>query len=540
MSITKEIGLLIAEASDVDYDYSFGTNDIKCKQKAIDMNQKENEMVKDVLDALLERGHIYRQNDKLVEPWCLSDKQWIVKEINAARMRVIITECCSFFRSRITKLDDGTALTKTEDKTMPQWLPMSILHSKNNAFPELTTLSDVPIVRADGDIRTEPGYDAETGIFLTKEIPVRIPYRPTQQDANRALNILFDLIDEFSFASPNDKSVWLSGVLSILYRPLINGPIPLHLISASSSGSGKTLLVDLASAITQGKQVPRYAYNHKDTEMQKIIVSILKDSERAILLDNVADTIGNSSLEAVLTATTYKGRILGQNQMTETLNNHVVWWATGNNLNISNDLTRRTLLASLKPNSANPGYRRGPAPDRAWKFPSILKHVLRYREEYLSAALTIGCAYLMEGRPMISAQDINYPAWSEVVQASIIWAGGADPAVTTVNNTQNWEATALERLLHNWPVPVGEKVTSLQLVELAQYELAQGEEYHKRKKWHIALHEWCKEEGWTQVPPLRSLSLALKEVVEVYTKDAFSIRTDFGRNKDNIMKWWKV
>jgi putative DNA primase/helicase len=59
----------------------------------------------------------------------------------------------------------------------------------------LRQLIDIPTLRPDGSLLNEAGYDAATGLFLTAAVPgLKVPARPTQDDAKRAYEVLSDLL----------------------------------------------------------------------------------------------------------------------------------------------------------------------------------------------------------------------------------------------------------------------------------------------------------------------------------------------------------
>ena len=68
--------------------------------------------------------------------------------------------------------------------------------------------------------------------------------------------------------------------------------------------------------------------------MAKTITAIALAGDQMILLDNIdpAIPLGWASLDAALTGTTWKQRLLGVSAMTSELPLFTVWFATGNNV----------------------------------------------------------------------------------------------------------------------------------------------------------------------------------------------------------------
>ena len=112
----------------------------------------------------------------------------------------------------------------------------------------LTGIINCPTLRPDGLILDLPGYDAQTGLLFDPQ-DVRFPALPRDPDrstALRALDFLKDLISTFPFVTDADRSVALSGILTALIRRSLP-TAPLHGFSAPTAGTGKSMLVDLAS-----------------------------------------------------------------------------------------------------------------------------------------------------------------------------------------------------------------------------------------------------------------------------------------------------
>ncbi len=84
-----------------------------------------------------------------------------------------------------------------------------------------------------------------------------------------------------------------------------------------------------------------------DDEFRKTITSIALEADRMILIDNVSHQLGCQSLDAALTSTTWKGRILGQTATVE-MPLLAIWCATGNNIILAGDTARRVCHIRLE------------------------------------------------------------------------------------------------------------------------------------------------------------------------------------------------
>ena len=118
-----------------------------------------------------------------------------------------------------------------------------------------------------------------------------------------------------------------------------------------------------------------------------------------------------------------KDRILGLSEMID-LDNRTVFFATGNHLTITGDLTRRALLVSLDANMEKPETR---------KF--TFNPEDRAREQHpqlLAAALTALRAYVVADEPwnLKRAKLGGFEKWDGLVCGCLTWLGFADPFET--------------------------------------------------------------------------------------------------------------
>src|SRR5207244_6108970 len=90
-------------------------------------------------------------------------------------------------------------------------------------------------------------------------------------------------------------------------RPLIDGPTPLHGIFKPRAGAGAGLLAELSAGIfSYPKLLP---LPDSESEVQRTILSTLRDMPATILIDNVTE-LGGSALPSAITATRFTGRLL--------------------------------------------------------------------------------------------------------------------------------------------------------------------------------------------------------------------------------------
>lgn len=329
---------------------------------------------------------------------------------------------------------------------------------------ELTGVADTPVLRPDGTLLLRPGYDQDTGLYYAPKLKLpEIPEAPTLEDARAGLEVLLDIVVDFPFARPADKSACIAAMLTPFVRYAFSGPAPLSLFDANTRGSGKTLLAKAIGMVPLGYEMPCMPPADDDREERKRITAIALRGDRAVLIDNVATKLGTPSLDSALTSTTWHDRILGGNS---TFDGELLtcWFATGNNVSLAGDTSRRTLHIRLQAMMENPETRSG------FKYPNLLSAVRSKRSELVAAALTLIRGWFVAGQP---AQKIkswgSFEGWASMVPHILVWAGMADPTETRAELVQEGESDLdtlrdLLKALHEYD-PKGIGSTARQVAE---------------------------------------------------------------------------
>lgn len=328
-------------------------------------------------------------------------------------------------------------------------------------LPVLSGLINAPTLRADGSLLSNPGYDPATGLLLELRglAYPPIPPTPTIGAARAALQVLTDLIGTFPFVDDASRSVALSAILTACIRRSLR-TAPLHAFTAPVAGSGKSMLVDLASVIVTGREAGVIAQGKTEEELEKRLGAMLLAGDQVIAIDNCEAPVSSEFLCSMLTQTSVRARILGRSEAPELPASAFVT-ATGNNLVLVGDLTRRAVLCRLDPKHERPELRRF---DRN---PVAEVHVDRGR--YLVAALTILRAYRVAGMPHAPDPLGSFEAWSNWVRGALLWLDQADP-VSTMEELREHDPRrdAVVAVVSQWAGIVGDRDVSVRdLIERA-------------------------------------------------------------------------
>jgi hypothetical protein len=313
----------------------------------------------------------------------------------------------------------------------PSWCVQAV-HARGQwrGVRELAGVVEAPVLRPDGTILQKPGYDPATGLLFSprREWPT-VPEAPTREEAYAARDVLLDLVADFPFAKPVHRSGWLAFLLTLLARHAFDGPAPLFLFDGNTPGAGKGFLVELATVIAHGTETPCSIRPDEDAEMRKHITAAAMAGDSLIVLDNVTGMLGCDALDAALTGTRWKDRVLGTNTRVD-LPLNVTWAATGNNVMLRRDTRRRVVQVRLETPLENPQDRTD------FRRPQLRAYVRDNRPELLTAALTVlrGFTARRPGwKPARSPVWGSFEGWTDLVCQAAVWAGLDDPGLTQLD-----------------------------------------------------------------------------------------------------------
>ena len=288
------------------------------------------------------------------------------------------------------------------------------LQSDELGLPELETVSTVPIFDAQGRLLTKNGYDTEskTLLILNDLEGFQFELYPIP----KATGIIDNIIADFPFAFPNiGKAHTYAMFLQHFVRSMINGPTPLYLVESPTRGTGKGKLCNAASLLITGKDAPIMTLPRTGEEMEKRITSNLLEGHPLLLLDN-ANQLGGDELAAILTTVWWSGRRLGTSQILH-VRNHLLWLATGNNVDLCGDIPRRVIPIRLDAGVENPEER------KEFRHPNLKAYIVQNRNKIINACLSLIQHWANEGYPKGSKTLGSYEDYAQIIGGILEVAG---------------------------------------------------------------------------------------------------------------------
>jgi hypothetical protein len=404
--------------------------------------------------VLLEaREPIYQRGGQLVRPVRLEGATEgdirrpaggiVLAPVSAAFLRDRLTDLVSWFKPTLEGEERDCAcpllVTETFLARMGAW-----------RVPPLRAVVRAPLVTQKGRVLATPGFDAASGLLLDLDhADWPIPSDPTREAARAALERLVHLLRHFPFADDAARSVALSLLITPLVRPVLPAA-PIHAVDAPEAGTGKSLLVDAAAILATGRPAAAMSYGRDPAEAAKRLDAALLSGDAFIALDNIEAPLEGDALCSTATQAERVIRPLGASTRVNVPMTAFIA-ATGNNLTLRGDITRRTLACRLDAETDRPELRRIDQ--------DLLQECRDRRPELVADALTIILAYARAGSPDQGLSPLgSFGEWSRMVRSALVWAGLVDPVDVMAGTRANDPAReTLGAVLTAWRLAYGDR-----------------------------------------------------------------------------------
>jgi hypothetical protein len=346
-----------------------------------------------------------------------------------------------------------------------QWLPLK----------PLDRISRIPLLQWNGSINDVSGYYLEEKTILdVKKDEFKFKSEPTVDDAKVAAKRLKHFFREFHFkdllgiqdkvnAPSVDRSGAIAALLTAVSRHMYDFA-PCFITNAHTPGSGKGTLASVITIIQDGKVQSERTWNPDPVELDKVIVSELLNQPPSLVIGNIDSKFGGSIIESLMTKAQYPGRVLGLSKMvypsTKTL-----LMANGNNLTISKDMVRRSIMTRLDCGVEKPQ-------NIEYEVKDIIGHTRLHRNQLFVHVLTILQAFLLSGEVDTARSKLNgFEDWDKLVRGALLWIGEADPVQSQIALEEDDEdAVLLSRFIEAFlsDYYAGKAVTPKQMILKAE------------------------------------------------------------------------
>ena len=269
---------------------------------------------------------------------------------------------------------------------------------------EIKTITPYPVY-CPGFVLSPPGY--HSGVYYDE--PAELSAMKPITDLGIIYNVLHDLVVDFPFRSEADRQNFFGLMLTPIISPALEGNRPLHMLISPLERTGKTKLAEeILGGVILGTQTPAMQLPDRDEERDKRVIGILMQGGTLLHLDNLPPKIDSASLASLLTATNYSGRILGVNTIIS-LQNNLTIVASGNNIEVTGEIAKRTIPICLQPATESPEMR------NKFNHPNVREFVRKSRVTVLRCLLGMVDNWLDAGRPRPDIVLGGFEAWSHTV-----------------------------------------------------------------------------------------------------------------------------
>jgi hypothetical protein len=408
-------------------------------------------------------------------------EKWLVRVLVNADKSVRIIDPLTVDKTHV-ELEKRFEFHKFDKKnasipsTCPDRIAKSLLSEGQwLSLKPLDRISRIPLLQWNGGINDIPGYYLEEKTILdVKKDEFKFKLEPTIDDAKNALKKLKHFFREFHFkdllgiqdkinAPSIDRSGAISALLTAVSRHMYD-LAPCFITNAHTPGSGKGTLASVITMIQDGKVQSERTWNPDPIELDKVIVSELLNQPPSLVIGNIDSKFGGSIIESLLTKAQYPGRVLGLSKMvypsTKTL-----LMANGNNLTISKDMVRRSIMTRLDCGVEKPQ-------NIEYEVKDIIGYTKLHRSQLFVYALTILQAFLLSGEVDTPRSKLNgFEDWDKLVRGSLLWVGESDPVQSQIALDEDDEdAVLLSRFIEVFlsDYYAGKSVTPKQMILKAE------------------------------------------------------------------------
>ena len=391
--------------------------------------------------ALSRVDSIYQQDSALVRAE-RGMSGVVLRELGRVVTRMVLTECVVFKSMQMVAKEFVNKSIGPPDAVVDAVLQCPD-RWREAGIRDVTGVSRLPGCDSKGAIIVE-GYNQQYRRLIDFDGKAYPKIGSTKADALAAYNRVADLMVDFPFTTDLDRRVAVSLLITAVHRSFMR-VCPAYLIDSPSPEIGKSLVVDLASALLNGRRAQTINPTEDQNEMRKSIFSMLMAGSQHVAIDNIDITFGGAPFDILITQEAYPDRKLGVSEMRAPSTVALVT-LTGRNVQFKGDGALRTIRAQMSTTNERPGTVTTPR-----KYPHIFDYVVEHREQLVSDCVTIARAYLLAGRPNPTGLR-EFDDWCMRVRDPMVWLGQGDIAdsIENVRKDSDEIGAMMAELLNAW------------------------------------------------------------------------------------------
>ena len=289
---------------------------------------------------------------------------------------------------------------------------MKLVHvALRRALPTFNGVKRLPFLW-NGKLFGQPGYHPESGYFV--DVPEDIDLTLSVADG---LEVIEEYLGEFPYETAADKANAFSTIIGAPLKVLGNAP-GLY-VDKPASQTGASLLCTCLAWIIDGRHPAIVTQGTSTGELDKRVITKLKDNPAAIIIDNITGVLDSVMLVSGMTDHYFGGRLLNVNDDAVVETKNLALMFTGNNFLASRDLLNRCLRCRLDANHPMPETRSG--------FRHVLPAAVRKnRSTLVSAVASIVQRWIEAGMPKGNPILGAFPDYTQALSGLMTFAGMSD------------------------------------------------------------------------------------------------------------------
>lgn len=377
-------------------------------EDAVDTDRPTIEVLDDTLNRLCEkpRCSLVQSGGRLAQ-LARRNGTWVLEQHSRESLFVAVADAVKFFRFN--------SRTKRHEPTDPPRTMLEVMLTLPEYPPEIATVESIvrlPFLNKDGYLVARNGLMPQQRVFV--DIPqelrsIQLPETITEEDLAAAVATIIAPFQDFDLREDSVANL-VAFLLTLLFRWMVRGVVPIFIISGNQPGTGKGLVCRVVSIIVFGRDAEFAPGNTGSDELRKRIFALASQGVGFSVLDNVESKLWSSDLAAWLTAPVFRDRRLGES-VTYAYPNTMTFCATGNNLQIGGDIARRAVLIEIESEHHAPHERSD------FQHADLVAHVRKHRVEILRAAYLVAAAWIRRGAPVPEDAPVmgSFEQWSRTM-----------------------------------------------------------------------------------------------------------------------------
>ncbi len=292
--------------------------------------------------------------------------------------------------------------------TCPEDMARALLASDpaRELLPPIAALTGCPVAieNAEGDLQIlARGYHEERGGLLVTAGSI-----PPQVDTEEAARALSDLLAEFDFQTPADRSRALAAFVApaLALGGFLRGRVPMDVAEADQSQAGKGYRQKLVAAVYN--ESPRVVAQRDggvgsfDESFSQALIA----ARPFIQFDNLRGAFNSTFVEAFFTADSIGARVPHRGEVPVDPRRFFIF-ASSNGIEATRDLANRSSFVRIR--------KRERYQFRAHPEGGLLEHVQAQQPYHLGCVFSVIAAWLAAGKPRTAETRHDFRDWAQTL-----------------------------------------------------------------------------------------------------------------------------